>query len=158
MKQFLTNDRGDLTIGAVILILFLNLLTAFLMLFASVQAQTLQIRNSVTQELNNLSAVIAADTHRAMREGNLEEYEKICNSEQYHNQLRRIFTDNLSEHLQMDTRAYHIERGTVEVENVGDAIRFTYTADVQYRVHMFGSTYPVFNREIRLSGSHTPKF
>ena len=74
MQRILRNQRGDITVGAVFLILFLVILTVFLLTFINVQIQCANIRSKVRIELNNISALIASRTYDAMREGNLDEY------------------------------------------------------------------------------------
>ena len=68
IKSYFTRDRGDTTINAIFLILIMNMLIAFLLLFVTVQIQCTEIRNHAKISLNNLSAIIAEDTYRAMRE------------------------------------------------------------------------------------------
>lgn len=69
IKSYFTRDRGDTTINAIFLILIMNMLIAFLLLFVTVQIQCTEIRNHAKISLNNLSAIIAEDTYRAMRGG-----------------------------------------------------------------------------------------
>lgn len=156
--QLLQNERGDMTLASVILILALNLLTAFLLLFTTVQIQCIHIQDTVKMELNNISAVIAEDTHAAMREGNLEEYAAICSSDSYRSSLTQLFKDNLAKSLQKDTKAYTISNENISVQELDGRMEFEYQCRVNFRVTMFGNTYSVFNREISLTGSHVPKF
>lgn len=116
IKKCFANNRGDTTINAVFLILVMNMLIAFLLLFVTVQIQCTEIRNHAKISLNNLSAIIAEDTYRAMREGNMEEYEKICSaSPEYQAYLKETFVSNLLDHLRMETEDYRITSNRLEI-------------------------------------------
>lgn len=54
IKKCFANNRGDTTINAVFLILVMNMLIAFLLLFVTVQIQCTEIRNHAKISLNNL--------------------------------------------------------------------------------------------------------
>lgn len=158
LKKLIRNDRGDMTIGAVFLILVLNMLIAFLLLFVSIQIQSANIRSSVEIELNNLSAVIAQDTYKATREGNLTEYAQICNTSQYYTYLQQIFQTSLAKHLKMDTEMYNIQQQSIDIYKNGDKIQFEYRATVKFNIYMFGTHYPTISKDIVLTGSYNTKF
>lgn len=75
IKGYLQNDRGDTPMFGVFLTLVLMILLSFLLLFSTVQLRTLDLRNGIKMELNNLSARIYADTYQSQREANLPAYE-----------------------------------------------------------------------------------
>lgn len=159
MKIYLSRDNGDTTINAVFLILILNMLTAFLLLFVSVQIQCANIRNCAKISLNNLSAIIAEDTYRAMREGNMEEYEKICSaSQEYKTYLKRTFDSNLLQHLRLETEDYRITSNRLEIHQRDDRIEFAFVCTVQLRISMFGRQYEPITRNVTLTGYHNTKY
>ncbi|MDE7430036.1 MAG: hypothetical protein K2N00_12385 [Lachnospiraceae bacterium] len=67
-KKILKNERGDMSFFTIFVILAINMLMAFVLLFASVKINCMNIRNAAKMELNNVSARIYADTfHCACR-------------------------------------------------------------------------------------------
>ena len=70
----LRNERGDLSIATCFIIVGIVMLISFLLLYASVKINCINIRNGAKMELNNLSASIYADTYRSQRESNFGEY------------------------------------------------------------------------------------
>lgn len=61
-KKILRNERGDMSFFTIFVILAINMLMAFVLLFASVKINCMNIRNAAKMELNNVSARIYADT------------------------------------------------------------------------------------------------
>ena len=59
------NERGDLSFFTVFIILAVNMIMAFVLLFASIRIECINIRNAAKMELNNVSARIYADTFPA---------------------------------------------------------------------------------------------
>ena len=68
--------RLDLSYFTIFVILAVNMLLAFVLLFAMVKINSINIRNAAKMELNNVSARIYADTFHSQREANLESYMK----------------------------------------------------------------------------------
>ena len=68
------NERGDLSFFTVFIILAVNMIMAFVLLFASIRIECINIRNAAKMELNNVSARIYADTFHSQREANLNSY------------------------------------------------------------------------------------
>ena len=158
IQKLLRNERGDMTIAAVFLILILNILIAFLLLFTTVQIQSANIRSKVKMELNNLSAVISKDTYEAMREGNLEEYAKRCKSPRYQFYLTVIFQKRLEATLDKITDNYMIYNDQLYVQQKNDRIEFTYNCVVRFQVSMMGDKYSVYTKRINITGYHVTKF
>lgn len=52
-KNLLKNERGELSYFSVFVILAVNMLLSFLLLFASVKINCINIRNAAKMELNN---------------------------------------------------------------------------------------------------------
>ena len=75
MMKYLKNDRGDFGVPFIAcFILAMVILMVQLMTWVSAEVTCLCIRNTVKNELTNVSIRISEDTYRAMREGNLTEY------------------------------------------------------------------------------------
>ena len=73
-KNLLKNECGELSYFSVFIILAVNMLLSFLLLFASVKINCINIRNAAKMELNNVSARIYAETFHSQREANLDSY------------------------------------------------------------------------------------
>ena len=74
MKSRIKNERGDMSFFSIFIILAINMLLSFVLLYASVQINCINIRNAAKMELNNVSARIYADTFPSQREANLTSY------------------------------------------------------------------------------------
>lgn len=158
VQRILRNQRGDITVGAVFLILFLVILTVFLLTFINVQIQCANIRSKVRIELNNISALIASRTYDAMREGNLDEYVHQCNSGEYQQYLSMLFRVNLLKSLPKKTKDYTINNESVNVSYEAGRIIITYRCNIKFQVAMYGTQYTVYNRPITVEGYHNTKF
>ena len=102
-KKALRNDNGDITIYTCFFIVGIIMLISFLLLYASVQINVINIRNGAKMELNNLAASIYADTFRAQREVNYAEYmATLYSSASYTQQLEQAVR------LSHRRQAYHI--------------------------------------------------
>lgn len=60
LKKLRKDKHGDLSFFTVFVILAINMLMAFLLLFASIRIECINIRNAAKMELNNVSARIYA--------------------------------------------------------------------------------------------------
>ena len=82
---------------SIFIILAINMLLSFVLLYASVQINCINIRNAAKMELNNVSARIYADTFHSQREANLTSYMADINlSTAYKNALRAGFIEGKS--------------------------------------------------------------
>ena len=81
---------------SIFIILAINMLLSFVLLYASVQINCINIRNAAKMELNNVSARIYADTFHSQREANLTSYMADINlSTAYKNALRAGFIEGM---------------------------------------------------------------
>ena len=62
IKRLFWDERGDLSFFTIFVILSINMVMAFLLLFATIRIECINIRNAAKMELNNVSARIYADT------------------------------------------------------------------------------------------------
>lgn len=74
LRGRLCNEHGEIAIYSCFFVVGIVMLISFLLLYASIRINCINIRNGAKMELNNLSASIYADTYRSQRETNFSEY------------------------------------------------------------------------------------
>ena len=159
LKKALRNNSGEITIYTCFFVLGMVMLIAFLLLYASVRINVINIRNGAKMELNNLTASIYADTYRSQREVNYAEYMRtLYSSATYVQQLERTVRDGLAEKVPLSTNDYRIRNIRLQFNQVGDRIEYVFTCDAEFYITMFGNRYPTITRQIRLTGYHNVKF
>ena len=90
-RNILKNERGDMSFFTIFVILAINMLLTFVLLYASIQINCINIRNAAKMELNNVSARIYADTFHSQREANLNSQMTVLNlSAAYQATLREM--------------------------------------------------------------------
>lgn len=155
----LRNERGDLSIAACFIIVGIVMLISFLLLYASVKINCINIRNGVKMEINNLTASIYADTYRSQRESNFGEYlNTLYSSRSYVVQMESMVEDGLAAKVDLANDDYKISDIRLEFELDGDRIRYIFTCDAEFYISMFGRQYPTVTREIELTGYHNTKY
>jgi len=159
IKKSFRNDKGEITFFTCFFILGIVMLISFLLLYASVKINCINIRNGAKMELNNLSATIYADTYRSQRETNFEEYIRtLYSSSAYTRQLEEIVIAGLATKVELSNDDYRIRNIHLEFSPVGDRIEYVFTCDAEFYITMFGNRYPTITQEIRLTGYHNTKF
>ena len=159
MGRALRGDRGDITFYTCFFVMGAVMLIAFLLLYASVQINSINIRKGAKMELNNLTASIYADTFKSQREVNYGEYLRTLYADAaYTQQLERAVRDGLAEKLPLSTDDYRIRNIRLQFNRSGDRIEYVFVCDADFYVAMFGVRRPVISREIRLTGYHNTKF
>jgi len=159
MKKAFRNDKGDISFFTCFLILGIVMLISFLLLYASVKINCINIRNGAKMELNNLSATIYADTYRSQRETNFEEYIRtLYSSSDYTQMLESIVIAGLATKVELSNDDYRIRNIHLEFSQTGDRIEYVFTCDAEFYITMFGNRYPTITQEIRLTGYHNTKF
>ena len=109
LKKLWKGEHGDLSFFTVFVILAINMLMAFLLLFASIRIECINIRNAAKMELNNVSARIYADTFHSQREANLDSYmEDLHFSSDYQEALRSDFIQGLADRIPMENEDYSL--------------------------------------------------
>lgn len=158
-KKILKNERGDMSYFTIFVILAINMLMAFVLLFASVQINCMNIRNSAKMELNNVSARIYADTFHSQREANLDSYMADLHlSSAYQDALRAGFINGMEERIQLSNEDYTVENISLRFNQYSDKIEYVVTCDATFRIHMFGELFPPITQHITLTGSHNTKY
>lgn len=158
-KKILKNERGDMSFFTIFVILAINMLMAFVLLFASVQINCMNIRNAAKMELNNVSARIYADTFHSQREANLDSYMADLHlSSAYQDALRAGFINGMKERIQLSNDDYTVENISLQFNQYSDKIEYVVTCDATFRIHMFGELFPPITQHITLTGSHNTKY
>lgn len=158
-KHLLCNDRGDLTYFSVFVVLAVNMIIAFVLLYASIEINCINIRNGAKMELNNLSASIYSDTFRSQREGNLSEYwSTLYSSGSYTRQLERMVISGLSEKIELSSDNYRLTNIHLSFDEKGDRIEYVFSCDAEFYIRMFGENFPTVTRRIELTGYHITKY
>lgn len=158
-KNLLKNERGELSYFSVFVILAVNMLLSFLLLFASVKINCINIRNAAKMELNNVSARIYADTFHSQREANLDSYMADLHlSSAYQDALRTGFINGLEERIELSNDDYTVSNISLQFHQYSDKIEYAVTCDATFRIRMFGELFPPITQHITLTGSHNTKY
>lgn len=157
--KLLKNERGELSYFSVFVILAVNMLLSFLLLFASVKINCINIRNAAKMELNNVSARIYADTFHSQREANLDSYMADLHlSSAYQDALRAGFINGLEERIELSNDDYTVSNINLQFHQYSDKIEYVVTCDATFRIRMFGELFPPITQHITLTGSHNTKY
>ena len=158
-KNLLKNERGELSYFSVFVILAVNMLLSFLLLFASVKINCINIRNAAKMELNNVSARIYADTFHSQREANMDSYMADLHlSSAYQDALRTGFINGLEERIELSNDDYTVSNISLQFHQYSDKIEYVVTCDATFRIRMFGELFPPITQHITLTGSHNTKY
>ena len=158
-KKILRNERGDMSFFTVFIILAVNMILAFVLLFASVKINCMNIRNAAKMELNNVSARIYADTFHSQREANLGSYMADLHlSSAYQDALRAGFINGMEKRVQLSNQDYTVENISLQFRQYSDKIEYVVTCDATFRIQMFGTLFPPITQHITLTGSHNTKY
>ena len=151
-KKTIRNERGDLSFFTIFVILAIIMLMSFLLLFASVKINCMNIRNAAKMELNNVSARIYADTFHSQREANLDSYMSDLHlSSAYQEALRE-------ERIRLSNEDYRVENISLQFNQYSDKIEYVVTCDAIFQIRMFGKLFPPITQHITLTGSHNTKY
>lgn len=159
MRRVTRNDCGEISIFACFFVTGVIMLVSFLVLYASVRINGINIRNGVKMELNNLSASIYADTYRSQRESNFSEYlQTLYQSSSFTRSLEQSVEDGLARKMPLETDDYRVKNIRLSFAVAGDRIEYEFHCDAEFYIYMFGNRYPVITQDIRLTGYHNTKF
>lgn len=158
-KRLFKNERGDLSFLSIFIILAVNMILSFLLLYASVQINCINIRNAAKMELNNVSARIYADTFHSQREANLSSYmADLYLSSAYQEALREGFINGMEQRIELTNEDYTVSNISLCFIQHSDKIEYVMTCDATFRIHMFGELFPPIVQHITLTGSHNTKY
>lgn len=158
-KELLKNECGDLSFLSIFIILAINMILAFVLLFASVKINCINIRNAAKMELNNVSARIYADTFHSQREANLSSYMADLHlSSAYQETLREGFINGMEQRIELSNEDYTVSNISLRFNQHSDKIEYVVTCDATFRIHMFGELFPPIVQHITLTGTHNTKY
>ena len=158
-RKLIRNERGDLSFVSIFIILSINMLLSFMLLFASIQINCINIRNAAKMELNNVSARIYADTFHSQREANLSSYMADLHlSAAYQNALEAGFVNGLAERIPLETDDYTVSNVNLTFNQYSDKIEYVVNCEASFYIRMFGDLFPTITQEITLTGSHNTKY
>ena len=156
--KYIKNEKGEMTFFTIFVIIAIVMITSFLMLYASVKINSINIKNGVKMELNNMSAKIYDDTYQSQRESNFSTYlEKLYSDSDYTDMLVNSFIGGLSEKVSLHTKDYKLQNIDLSF-SYDDGIRYQFTCDAEFYFSMFGNQYPTVTQKISISGHHNTKF
>lgn len=159
MKKYLKNDCGASVVPfTTFFIVALVILLVQLMIWVAAEINCIVIRNTIKNELTNISIRISEDTYTAMREGNLSEYYRILmDDEGYREELHKLVVSNINAAMPTQTENYKVENiELIFIENA-DSIEYIITCDVEYYVSLFGDVRTIRTEEIEIGGKHNLK-
>lgn len=156
------NECGDISFFTIFIILAVNMVMAFLLLFASIRIECINIRNAAKMELNNISARIYADTFHSQREANLDSYMEDLNlSSDYQEALRSDFIQGLANRIPIENNDYSLSDIRLDFRQYGEKngkIEYIFYCNAEFRIQMFGEFFPSISLPITLTGSHNTKY
>lgn len=156
MTRYLKNENGSSTVPfTAFFIIAMVILLTLLMIWMSAEVTFINIRNTVKNEMTNVSIRISEDTYKAMREGNLNAYYQTLTSDTaYQGELQQMIRKNIESAMPMKTNAYHVEDGALHFQQNGDNIEYILTCNVKYYVSPFGDARTIRAEAVKLSGRH----
>lgn len=158
-KKTIRNERGDMSFFTIFIILATITLMSFLLLYASVKINCMNIRNAAKMELNNVSARIYADTFHSQREANLGSYMADLHlSAAYQDALRAGFISGMEERVRLTSDDYTVGNITLQFRQHPDRIEYVVDCDATFRIRMFGNLFPPITQHITLTASHNTKY
>lgn len=162
LKRLWKDEHGDLSFFTIFIILAINMILAFVLLFASIRINCINIRNTAKMELNNVSARIYADIFHSQREANLNSYMEDLNfSRAYQEALREDFIQGLKDRIRLENDDYTITNIHLTFNQYGDdngKVEYVFSCDAKFKIKMFGNLFPPVSRHITLTGSHNTKY
>lgn len=157
-KKVIFDERGELSYFTIFFVLAIHMILVFLLLFVSIKIDSINIRNAVKMELNNMSARIYADTFHSQREANLDSYMKDLRfTPSYEESLRSDFIQGLQKKILLETEKYIIKNIQLSFKEYKDKIEYIFSCEIHFKIYMLGENFPI-KREIELVGSHRTKY
>ena len=158
-KNILKNEHGNMSFFTIFVILAITMLMSFVLLFASIKINCMNIRNAAKMELNNVSARIYADTFHSQREANLGSYMADLHlTPAYQNALRVGFINGMEERIPLSNGDYRVENISLQFNQYPDRIEYVVTCDAVFQIHILGELFPPITQHITLTGSHNTKY
>ena len=155
--KLLSDRRGEGELFTVFAVAALFLLLSLLLTVIGTETRTSEIRRAVTDEMAAIEYRITEDTYRAMREGDLADYERILlSSEGYREALLRMAQENLAEHCSLSNEYYEMDSLRLSFERAGEGcVRYTLSFHLSTYVTFLGIRGRIRTEDIALSAVHT---
>ena len=159
MIRYLKNERGSSVIPFTALFaMAMVILMVLMMMWVSAEITFMNIRNSVKNELTNVSIRISEDTYNAMREGNLHAYYQTLTSDlSYQSALQQMIRENIASAIPLETTSYRVEDIALTFQQNADSIEYVLTCNVEYYVALFRDNRTIRAEAIELTGCHNIK-
>ena len=155
--KLLSDRRGEGELFTVFTVAALFLLLSLLLTVIGTETRTNAIRRAVTDEMAALEYRITADTYRAVREGDLADYERILlRSQSYREALLRTAEEHIAENCPLQTEYYELESPSLSFEREGEGcVRYTLSFQLSTYVTFLGIRGRIRTEDISLSAVHT---
>ncbi len=159
MKKYLKNERGSVPMPLTpFIVVAIVILLSFLMTWISAEITFTGIRNTVKNELTNVSIRISEDTYKAMREGNLAAYhETLTSDDTYRSELEALVKEKIETAMPLTTDNYVVDNISLTFSENSDSIEYVFHCDVEYYLSLFGDHRTVREDSIELTGKHNIK-
>lgn len=159
MMRYLRNERGSSTVPfTAFFIMAMVILLVLLMMFISAEVTFINVRNTVKNELTNISIRISEDTYTAMREGNLSKYYRILTEDKgYRAELCEMVMSNINAAMPTKTKNYKVDNIALTFAENTDSIEYIVTCDIEYYVSLFGEARTIRMEKVEIGGKHNLK-
>ncbi len=157
--KHLKNEKGSVPIPLTpFIIVGLIILLSMLMTWISSEITFIGIRNTVKNELTNVSIRISEDTYKAMREGNLSAYhDTLSGDAAYRAELETLVKTKIADAMPLTGNNYTVDNISLTFSENGDNIEYVFHCDVAYYLSLFGDNRTVREDAIELTGKHNLK-
>ncbi len=151
------DTRGEGELFTVFAVAAMFLLLSLLLTVIGTETRTDQIRRAVTDEMAAIEYRITEDTYRALREGDLADYERILlRSEGYRDALLRMAEEHISEHCSLSNAYYELDGLALSFAREGEGcVRYTLSFSLSTYVTFLGIRGRIRTEDISLSAVHT---
>ncbi len=157
--KYLRNERGSIPLPLTpFFVVALVILLSMMMMWISSEITFTGIRNTVKNELTNVSIRISEDTYKAMREGNLPAYYEILSGDAtYRAELETLVKTKIADAMPLSGSNYKVENISLTFSENGDNIEYVFHCDVEYYLSLFGDDRTIREDSIELTGKHNLK-
>ncbi len=157
--KHLMNERGSVPLPLTpFFVVALVILLSMIMMWISSEITFTGIRNTIKNELTNVSIRISEDTYKAMREGNLTAYhETLTEDVTYRAELETLVKTKIADAMPLSGNNYTVDNISLTFLENGDNIEYIFHCDVEYYLSLFGDSHTVREDSIELTGKHNLK-
>lgn len=158
IRRCINNQRGDVYLYTVFVVMAFMMLMSVMIQWVGIGANMTAVRNAVKEELAAVSIRIESDTYQALREGNLDAYNrKLTSSTVYQNELRDLVIEKINDNINLNNKNFTVQGISLTFHKTADHIEYILTFDIRCRATFLGSQVTIANDDITLSGRHLLK-